>query len=380
MALGTPLMAVHGWLARDFEVRAERAAFLAEKLGEVQLLYSSLAVQWTQSIASGNYRRARKIAEQARTLAMRHQDDRVLGLGAHYAMGVSLLYSGELAACREEFQQVLTLYDPERDASIPTPVNLFTAGSAHLALALWISGYPEHSSRMQKQAFNYAAEIKRPLTTGYVHSEAGAHLEQLCGNVDAVLAHTKVLTALMGDHDMTTWQGLANVFEGWATSWSGSAEHGISLMQQGLTYREHNNNTANHPYFMSLLAQIHARNGNVKEALLLCSDAHERAQRTEEIVWLAEMHRIEGEAKCAVSGSSVAEVEDCFRKALDASRRQGARMFELRAAISLARLWRDQGKGVEARNLLAPICDWFSEGFDTVDLKAAKALLAELSA
>jgi predicted ATPase len=98
------------------------------------------------------------------------------------------------------------------------------------------------------------------------------------------------------------------------------------------------------------------------------------------MVWLAEIHRIEGEIRRAVAGCPLASAADCFSKALDVSRRQGAKMFELRAAVSLARLWRDQGKTVEARDLLAPIYGWFTEGFDTVDLKAAKALLVELSA
>src|SRR5262249_27413981 len=151
------------------------------------------------------------------------------------------------------------------------------------------------------------------------------------------------------------------VFEGWAMSWSGSAEHGLSLMERGLACRELNNTTGDHPYFMSLVAQVHARNGNVNAAIAMCSDAYGRAQRTEEHVWIAEIHRIEGEIRRAVEGSQLATAADCFSKALDVSRRQGARMFELRAARSLARLWRDQGKRSEARNLLAPIYDWFSE-------------------
>jgi predicted ATPase len=291
-----------------------------------------------------------------------------------------LFYGGELAVCRDEFHQVLALYDPERDASIPTPVNQFASSSAIFACALWLSGYPERSARMQERAFGYAAEIKLPLTTGYVHSEAGAHLEQLRGNLDAVLAHTNVLTTLMREHGMTTWHGLVSIFEGWTMSWSGSAEHGISLMERGLEYRELNSTKGDHPYFVSLIAQVHARNGNVDAALAICGEARERAQQTEEHVWLAEIHRIEGEIRRAVAGCPLAAAEDCFRKALDVSRRQGAKMFELRSATSLARLWRDQGKIAEARDLLASIYGWFTEGFDTVDLKAAKVLLDELSA
>jgi predicted ATPase len=230
---------------------------------------------------------------------------------------------------------------------------------------------------MQEQAFNYSAEINRPLTTGYVHSDTGARLEQLRGNVDAVLAHTRILTALMRDHTMRTWQG-PDVFEGWAISWSGNPESGIALMQRGLANRDTNGNVIHQPYFLCLLAQIHSRVGDVRKVLTLCDDAKERAQRTEEYIWLAELYRIEGEVRRA-AGHPSTKVEGCLKSAIDLSRRQGARMFELRAAIDLARLWRDQGKDVEARNLLVPVYGWFTEGFDTIHLKDAKALLVELS-
>jgi predicted ATPase len=111
----------------------------------------------------------------------------------------------------------------------------------------------------------------------------------------------------------------------------------------------------------------------------LCIDAQERAQRNEEYIWEAELHRIEGEVRRA-AGHPLTDAEACFGRALDVARRQGARMFELRAATALARLWRGQGRNVEARDLLTPVYGWFTEGFDTLDLKDAKALLAQLSA
>src|SRR5262249_15859442 len=121
------------------------------------------------------------------------------------------------------------------------------------------------------------------------------------------------------------------------------------------------------------------RLGDFKSALKCCSDAQERAQRAEEYLWEAELHRIEGEVRRA-AGLSLAEVEECFGRALDVSRLQRARLFELRAATGFARLWCDQGRNFEARDLLAPIYDCFTEGFDTVDLKAANTILAQLSA
>jgi predicted ATPase len=147
-------------------------------------------------------------------------------------------------------------------------------------------------------------------------------------------------------------------------------------MQKGIADVDAKNLTFLVPLFTSLLAQVRGRDGDFQSALALCADARERSQRSEQYIWEAELHRNEGEVRRA-AGHSLTDVEECFDRALDVSRAQGARMFELRAATSLARLWRDQGRHVEARGLLLPIYGWFTEGFDTADLKDAKALLAQ---
>jgi predicted ATPase len=154
-------------------------------------------------------------------------------------------------------------------------------------------------------------------------------------------------------------------------------------MQQSIAVLEAKNVASHVPYFMCLLAEAHARTGDVQSAGALCGDAQKRIRRTEEYIWVAELHRIEGEVRRA-AGHPVSDVEACFTSALEVSRRQGAKMFlithiELRAAISLAKLLRDRGKDTEARDLLAPVYRWFTEGFDTLDLKDAKALLVQLS-
>jgi predicted ATPase len=172
---------------------------------------------------------------------------------------------------------------------------------------------------------------------------------------------------------------MASFYKGWAASSSGGTEHSIALMQQGIVILDANNVAYHRPYYTSLLAQIHARTGDVRLALALCTYARERAQRTEDHIWEAELHRIEGEVR-RIAGHAPTEVEECLDRALDVSQRQGAKIFELRAATALARLWRDEGRGVESRDLLAPVYGWFTEGFDTLDLIDAKSLLAELSA
>jgi predicted ATPase len=154
--------------------------------------------------------------------------------------------------------------------------------------------------------------------------------------------------------------------------------NGIIVMQRGIAELDAINTTHHVAHYTSLLALIHAREGDFRSALALCNDARARTQRVEEYLRETELHRNEGEVRRA-AGDPLGDVEDCFARALDVSKRQGARIFELRAATALARLWRDAGRHVEAYDVLAPVYGWFTEGFDTVDLKDAKALLGELS-
>jgi class 3 adenylate cyclase/predicted ATPase len=380
MALRVPLTAVTGFaLNQDYEARSERANVLAEKLGDVERLDASLNAQYDYCRATGKFGKARNLAERGRTLALRH-GDRVMQLRAHHVMADSLLQRGEFAEAQNEFKQVLSLYDPERDRSIPyLPANQFVVSSTYFAWALWITGYPERAAEMQAQAFSHAADLDQLITTGYVRFHAGAQLEQLFGNVSAMLAHTKVLDALFSEHGINTWQGMSSFFKGWVLATCGEAENGIPYMQQALTLLDTKNVGIHVPYFMSLLAQSYAAVGNTGAALDLSRGALERVQQTGQHIWLAEMHRIDGEIRHAAR-NPLSDVEDCYSKALEVSRRQGAKAFELRAATTLARLWRGRGANIEARNLLVPVYAWYTEGFGTADLKAADALLAELRA
>jgi predicted ATPase len=388
--LETPLTAVRGFTSPEHEARSGRAIVLSEKLGDMQHLYASLRGQFMYRNATGENRKARETAERCRTLSTR-QGDRAMQLSTHYVMGMSLRQHGEFAAAQKEFEALLALYDARsaqphgsfiegRHApGMWSLVSIGPASAAELALVLWILGYPERAAKMQAQAFCRAAELNTVLGTGTVHVNAGVRLEQLFGNVAAVLMHAEALAALMSEHGVTTWRGVTGFYKGWAVSSSDGAENGIALMQQGLAILEARNAVMQSPYFMSLLAQMHTRVGDLQPALDLCVYAQERAHRTEEHIWEAELYRIDGDVR-RTAGHALTDVEECFRRALDVSRRQGARMFELRAAMSLARQWREQRRNVEARDLLAPVYGWFTEGFDTVDLKDAKALLSQLNA
>jgi class 3 adenylate cyclase/predicted ATPase len=380
IAMGTPLIAVEGYASPKVESTCERAIVLSEKLDDTEGLFRSLYAQSTHCNTRSQSQRALALAERCYALGNR-VGDRVMQIMALRAAGAALLWLGELSLAQSRFERVLALYDAKHDRSLaPRFIQDPSAGaSTALALISCIQGFPEQGVRMQAEALRCAADLNHVNTSGYVHFFAGAEVELILRNVSAVLTHTQIVRALAVQHGVAAWRHIASILEGWALSWSGGQEVGTSLMREGLRALRAQGATVHSSYFMSLLAQIDARAGEVEPSLQLAVEARTLAEETGEHVWLAEQHRIEGELRHA-AGYPLIDVEECFRRALGVSRRQGARMFELRAATGLAQLWCDQGRNIEARDLLAPIIGWFTEGFDTVDLKDAKALLNRLNA
>ena len=378
LTLFTPLVAVRGYTNPAAEAVYARATVLAEKLDDAERLFAALYGQASYCATTGKTRKALEHAERCQRLSL-SKGDRVMQLVGHRVLGGQLNQLGQFALAREHFERGLAMHDPRHDRSLGTRFlhDPFAGGSAFLALVLWISGYPQRAARMQAQALTYAADLNHANTSGFVHAFAGGELEQLRGNVAAVLSHTEALNTVAAKYGVAAWRSFAILLEGWALSWTSGPASGIALMQQGIADFDARNTTYHVAHYVSLLGQIHARVGDFRSALSLCIEARERAERAEEYIWQAELHRNEGEVRHA-AGRPLAEVEECFRMALDVSRRQSAKMFELRAATSLAKLWRDQGRGVDARGLLEPVYGWFTEGFDSSDLRAAQALLAEL--
>ncbi len=166
---------------------------------------------------------------------------------------------------------------------------------------------------------------------------------------------------------------------GWAVAARGHTEEGIGEMQRGLTALRATGARAHRPYYLALLAEACGHTGQAGEGLSLLAESLDLIETGNVRTWEAEVHRLKGELLLVQSAKNTVEAEACFNRAIDVARRQRAKSPELRAAVGLARLWHQQGKTGEARALLAPVYDWFTEGFDTADLKEAKALLKELS-
>jgi predicted ATPase len=239
-------------------------------------------------------------------------------------------------------------------------------------------GLPERAQRASVSAFRCAEELGQANLAAHVHNFAGAGLEELLGNIPAVGAHADAILELADRHELGYWRLNGLILRGWAMVQEGAEEAGIALMRQNTAERAALGVSWYQARYLCLLAAACAQVGQVEPGLQVIAEAKELLARNEEHMWEGELNRIEGELLQAADSSSP-EVQACFGRAMAITRQQGAKSLELRAATSLARLWRDQGRRAEAHDLLAPVYGWFTEGFETRDLKGARALLDELA-
>jgi predicted ATPase len=195
----------------------------------------------------------------------------------------------------------------------------------------------------------------------------------------AVHERAEACVVLANEQGFADWLAQATIMQGWALSAQGQGTEGTAQMRQGLAAWA-SGSERQRPYHLALLAEAYGSMGQPAEGLSLLAEALATVDRTGARVWEAELHRLQGELLLAQAceRQQMQEAEACFHQALAEARRQQAKSLELRAALSLSRLWQQQGKRADARELLAPIYSWFTEGFDTPDLQEAKALLEDL--
>jgi predicted ATPase len=203
-------------------------------------------------------------------------------------------------------------------------------------------------------------------------------VDSYCGNCAAASARADELVALADEKGAVLWKTLGTLGRGWLLSFTGRASDSVQMINSGITAWRSTGATYLLPSWLSYLAGAHTELGHLDEAWRCIDEAMSMIETTEERWFEAEANRIAGQIALRSPERDTAKAEACFARALSVARQQQAKSWKLRAAMSMARLWRDQGKRDEARNLLAPVYGWFTEGFDTLDLNEAKALLEEL--
>jgi predicted ATPase len=323
---------------------------------------------------------ARELGEQLYQLALREADP-THRLEAHGALGGILFYLGEYAAARTHLEQVITLIDPTAQQALVPRSNVTTGVTwclVHAALTLWCLGYPAQALRRSQEALALAQELAHPYSLGLArHYAAQVHHHRR--EASAVQAQAEALLTLATAHGFPLWAGFGTYWRGWVLALQGQGAAGLAQMHQGTTAVLATGQELGRPFCLVQLAEAAGHVGQVAEGLRLLGEALVVMADSGRGDLLAEAYRIQGEFLLRHAVPDAAQAEACFHQALVIARRQQAKSWELRTAMSLSRLWQRQGKRAEARELLALIYNWFTEGFDTADLQEARALLKELS-
>jgi predicted ATPase len=297
----------------------------------------------------------------------------------HRLMGNSLLATGDIAGGCGHFDQVIALYDPAEHRPLVTRFgqDIGTAALIFRSQALWVLGYPDAARVDMDHALKNAREIGQAATLMLGLTFAGLIFNRCRDHTEAI-ARTEELFALAEEKGSAYWKALAMMEKGCALTLKGQATDAIEMLISWIAAWRTTGATFRLPERLSYLARAYAELGQCDDAWRCISEAMTAVETTKEKWCEAEVYRIAGEIALMSPEPDAEKAEAYFERALAVARAQQAKSWELRAATSLARLWRDQGKRQQARDLLSPIYVWFTEGFDTLDLKEAKAWLNEL--
>jgi class 3 adenylate cyclase/predicted ATPase len=387
VALISPLYHVKGFAAPETKAAAERARLLieqAEAVGEPPedplLLFSVLYGFWVANHLAFNGDAMRTLAAQFLALAEK-QGTTVPLMIAHRVMGHSMLFTGDIVQGRAHHDQALALYDPAEHRPLAARFSHDTrvAILCFRSIAMSLLGYPEAALADVDQALKDAREIgQAPTLMHALVGASSAHIQ--CGNYAAAKAEADEVVALADEKGTLFWKANGMVQQGGVMVLTGKASDAIQKLTAGMTALRSTGTTALVPFHLLYLARAYAQLGQFDDAWRCIGEAMTAMATTKETWCEAEVDRMAGEIALLSPERDATKAEAYFERALAVARAQQAKSWELRAAMSMARLLRDQGKRDEARELLAPVYGWFTEGFDTLDLKEAKALLDGLRA
>ncbi len=377
--LGSVLMATKGQGAAEVGQAYARARELCRHVGETPQLFPVLFGLWRFYLVRAEYQTARELAEQCLSLAQQVQDLALL-LQAHFALGVSLLWLGEVVPARAHLEQSIALYNPQehRALAFRAGLDLGVWCLSHAAQALWLLGYPDQALRRSHEALLLGQEVSHPPSLAAVLFYV-AFIHCYRREAQATQERAEAAMTLASAQGLPQWLTVGRLLRGWALAMQGQAEEGIAQMRPSLAAWRAMGSGLAVSHYLVLLAEAYGRAGQAEEGLRLLAEALVHMDTTGEVYWAEEVYWLKGELLLRQAIPDEAQAETCLHQALDIARHQQTRSGELRAATSLARLWQQQDKRAEAHALLAPIYGWFTEGFDTADLQEAKALLEELA-
>ena len=377
--LGPALSTTNSYGAPEVEKTYIQARELCQRLGETPKLFPVL---WGLSRLynfRGELRVARDLGEQLLITAQRIHDPAFL-LEAHHTLWAILFTLGELTAAQTHAERGIALYNRQQHSHLAFLYGGHdpgVCGRNHAARQLWLLGYPDQALQRSQQAL----ALGRELSHAYTLAQAlfwDAWVHQRRGEIQATQERIEAYLSIGTEHGFSRLAAQATIVRGWLLVQQGQVEEGIVQMRRAMAGHGVTLLGRDRSYFLALMAEAFERGGQVAEGLSTLTEELARVNKTGERFYEAEMHRIKGELLLKHAVPDEVEAECCFQESLALARSQSAKSLELRAVMSLSRLWQTQGKKLEARQLLADIYGWFTEGFDTVDLISAKALLEKL--
>jgi class 3 adenylate cyclase/predicted ATPase len=378
ITLGPALMTTKGFIIPEVEHVYARARALCQQVGDARQLFPTLWGLWYLHHVRGQLQRACEVGEELLDVARQLQAPEWFVV-AHRTLGNSSFWRGEFGLAHTHLEHALALYDPQqmRDHAVRYGSDTGVVCRILGAVTLWLLGYPDRARQWSEAALTHAQGLRHAFTL----------LQTLCFSAilhllrrEAAVAKeraeaARALCTEQGSADYLAWGTVL-----WGSAWAaqGAWAEGLAQMREGLAAYEPRNRVPR-LLFLGLLAEACGWAGQVEAGLRALHEALEVMQTSEERLYEAEVYRLRGELLLQQSAAQQGEAEESLHQALAVARRQQAKSWELRAVMSLSRLWQQQGKWDEARELLAPVYGWFTEGFDTADLQEAKALLNTLS-
>ncbi|MEM5365863.1 adenylate/guanylate cyclase domain-containing protein [Paraburkholderia azotifigens] len=384
LAIGPALMDVRGYGAPEVAATYTRALALCEQFGETSQLFSALLGLRIYYMVRAEYATARDLGERMLRMARQSKDPSLL-VEAHGALGACLFLQGAFGAARVHEQRAIALYDPEQHQAHAFTHGVDPGARAlnFLSLILWLQGYPDQAHQRSLEALDLARKCAYGPTLAFALAYA-AELHQLRGEASLVRERAEAAITVSTELGLPFWHAWGTVFRGWALTEREDLEQGIVQMREGLNAERISGSEDQRPYFLAVLAERYWKAGNRKAGIEMLEEAMAIMNATGEHCFEAELYRLKG-TMCvdALDGRDLPayseESEAWLRRAAAVAREQGARSLELRATSDLARLWQRAGRIEEAKQVLSRVYDWFTEGFDTGDLREAAALLDTLA-
>ena len=369
--LGQTLAAARGFSSPDLVEHISRLDELVRRVTDPQARYVGLFSQWSVAFSRGDLKRAEELAAELLRMSPEGASD-IRRPSGYQVLGTSQVWRGRPLEARENLERGSALFDRDLDNFLHNNVAPVVPNRCHLAWATWICGYPDQAHKRADEALQLAMRLNRPYSIAFAlqYVVSVAHLRR---SYETSKAQAESLRAVAGENGFPLWQACGTASMGRWFMEEGDWEQGDALMREGLAQARAAGGELIYLYLLSLYAEACVLHRKIAEGTRTLDELVDGIQRTDLRMLESETHRLRGEL-LLLDGKNASQAEELFRTALRIAQAQGAKSWELRDAISLARLMMSQDRPADARAIIEPIYGWFTEGFGTGDLIEAKAL------